>query len=69
MTKGVCSPIANEKSYTCYSNNALHKLKELWNARHPDAKIMTNVEKEIWSALKQHMSKVVYNVLIVQKGL
>ena len=47
MTKGVCSPIANEKTYTCYSNDALHKLKELWNARHPDAKIMTNVEKEI----------------------
>lgn len=58
MTKGVCSPIANEKTYTCYSNDALHKLKELWNARHPDAKIITNVEKEIWNALKQHLSKV-----------
>ena len=58
MTKGVCSPIAKDKSYSCYSDDALHKLKELWNARHPDVKIETNKEKDIWHALKQHLSNV-----------
>lgn len=58
MTKGVCSPSVKGKSYSCYSDNALHKLKELWNARHPDSKIVTNNEKEIWKALKDHLGNV-----------
>ena len=36
----------------------LHKLKEFWNARHPDVKIITNVEKDIWKALKEHMANI-----------
>ena len=58
MTKGVCSPSAKEKPYTCYSDETIHKLKNLWNARHPDAKITINNEKEIWKKLKEHMSNV-----------
>ena len=40
-----CSPKpeAEINDFSCYTDKSLHKLKELWNARHPDAKITTNV--------------------------
>ena len=46
------------KEYTCYSDQALHKLKKYWNARHPDSLIESNDSKEIWKALKEHMGSV-----------
>ncbi len=52
--KSVCSPNKMFNKYTCYSSDNLHKLKELWNARHPDAKIETNKDYEIWSQLKEN---------------
>ncbi len=54
-----CSP-DNDKSsdsFTCYSNEDLNKLKEMWNARHPDNLINTNDAKQIWSKLKEFYSK------------
>lgn len=48
-----CSPENKDKKYTCFSDEDLHKLREMWNARHPDAKIVTNDSKEIWTSLKQ----------------
>jgi hypothetical protein len=41
--------------YTCYTKTSLHKLKNLWNARHPDGKITSNDPKEIWDSLKTNM--------------
>ncbi len=38
--------------YTCYTKSSLHKLKTIWNLRHPDAKILSNDPKEIWNSLK-----------------
>ena len=46
-----CSPNPNNKDYTCYSDNSLHKMKEYWNARHPRNKIISNNSKEIWNEL------------------
>lgn len=46
-----CSPKMNPNDFTCYSNEALLKLKGLWNARHPDAEIKSTEPKEIWDAL------------------
>ena len=46
-----CSP-TQEKSFTCYTTNALIKLRDSWNARHPDAMIHSNDVKEIWDSLK-----------------
>ena len=42
--------------FTCYTKDALKKLKNLWNARHPDIKITTNNPKKIGEKLKQNMS-------------
>lgn len=55
-----CSPKdKNEvKEYTCYTDNDLQKLRNMWNARHPDKKIMTNDSKEIWSLLKNYYNKI-----------
>ena len=50
-----CSP-ENKNSalnkFTCYSQEDLNKLKELWNARHPDNKIDTHDAKTIWTKLR-----------------
>ena len=56
LKKVNCSPNPNNKNYTCYSDNALHKMKKLWNIRHPRNKIKTNDSKLIWSELKNNMS-------------
>jgi hypothetical protein len=52
-----CSPENHNKalnSFTCYSDEDLHKLRDLWNARHPDKTIQTNDSKEIWETIKSH---------------
>ena len=52
-----CSPENHNKalnSFTCYSDEDLHKLRDIWNARHPDKPIQTNDSKEIWETIKIH---------------
>ena len=51
-----CSPNPDKKEFTCYSDNALFKMKKLWNARHPRNKITTNNSKDIWHELRENMS-------------
>ena len=51
-----CSPNPNNKDYTCYSDNALSKMKHYWNMRHPDDTINTNDSKEIWKYFKTRLS-------------
>lgn len=51
-----CSPNPNINEFSCYTDNALHKMKNLWNMRHPRNKIKTNDPKEIWNNLKNNMS-------------
>jgi len=50
-----CSPVSNSKGkkYTCYTSEALYKIKEAWNLRHPDAIIYSNKPREIWEHLKE----------------
>ena len=58
FVKAKCGARNTGTNYTCYDSETLHKLKTLWNARHPDAKIQTQDDKEIWKALKENMSNV-----------
>jgi len=53
-----CSPENESKEYTCYSNNDLKKIKNMWNARHPDQPIKTSSSKQIWDKLKEYYSSV-----------
>jgi hypothetical protein len=58
FVKASCAPTAEKKEYTCYSDNALTKMKNLWNARHPDSKIMSDDKREIWNHLKTNLQEV-----------
>ena len=57
MIKLQCSPKTKEKTkdFSCYEDETLYKLRDLWNARHPDVPITTNDTREIWISLKQKM--------------
>jgi|APCry1669188879_1035177.scaffolds.fasta_scaffold67379_2 hypothetical protein len=60
MKKLQCSPShkKNKGEFSCFSNDDLYKLRDLWNMRHPDAIIKTNEPKEIWDSLKKYMGSV-----------
>jgi len=49
LQKVNCSPKEKGRmnNFTCYTSKSLFKLKELWNARHPDVKINASSPKEI----------------------
>ena len=43
--------------YTCYTKKGLHKLKNIWNKKHPDRKITTVTRpRNIWKALHYALS-------------
>jgi hypothetical protein len=48
----------NNTDYTCYSNSDLYKLKDMWNARHPDRPIKTKNTKQIWILLKEYYATI-----------
>ena len=56
--KASCAPTAEKKDYTCYSDTALTKMKNLWNARHPDTKIISDEPREIWQRMKANLQEV-----------
>jgi hypothetical protein len=54
--KPKCAPNPNKTlDFTCYTNDSLYKLKEIWNARHPDIKIDDSNPKNIWLKLREYM--------------
>ena len=55
-----CSPKPKNEmnNFTCYTNKDLYKLRDLWNARHPDVKITSNSPKEIHRLLTEKLSSV-----------
>ena len=72
-TKNInCSPKPKDEinEYSCYTNKALFKLRDHWNARHPDVKIETNSPKEIHNLLKLYLKDICNNEAcwLKQKG-
>lgn len=53
-----CSPENKSKDYSCYSDNDLYKLRDMWNARHPDSPIKTKNTKKIWEQLKEYYATI-----------
>lgn len=53
-----CSPENKGKTYTCYSDKDLYKLRDMWNARHPDRPIKSSDPKIIWHHLKEYYSTI-----------
>uniref|UniRef100_A0A6C0JG41 Ubiquitin-like protease family profile domain-containing protein n=1 Tax=viral metagenome TaxID=1070528 RepID=A0A6C0JG41_9ZZZZ len=60
LSKVNCSPKDKKeiKNYTCYTDTTLFKLRDRWNLRHPDVKILTNDSKEIHKLLSNYLSDV-----------
>ena len=56
-----CAPGSELNTYSCYNSDALLKLRDNWNSRHPDAKITANDPKNIWESLKAYMEDVCDN--------
>lgn len=58
-----CSPATPEKEdeFTCYSDDGLDKMKNLWNIRHPNNKINTNKSEEIWRFFKDNFASTCEN--------
>ena len=57
--KDKCSPKKKEDilKYSCYTSRGLHRLKNIWNKKHIDRKIMSNNPKRIWETLKYILSR------------
>ena len=53
-----CSPENKNKDYTCYSDADLYKLRDMWNARHPDHPIKAKNSKKIWGQLKEYYATI-----------
>ena len=58
LVKQQCSPKTKKKGYSCLTDDALYKLRDLWNARHPDVAINSSDPKEIWERMKMNMRNV-----------
>ena len=58
FTKLNCSPENKSKNYSCYSDRDLYKLRDIWNARHPDRFIKTKNTKKIWEHLKNYYATI-----------
>jgi hypothetical protein len=68
--KPQCAPNPNTNEvlgFTCYTSEALEKMRNLWNARHPDARIETGQPRNVWQQLKQNMSEMCNNELCWMK--
>jgi hypothetical protein len=52
-----CSPKSKNEmnDFTCYTNKSLYKLRDLWNMRHPDVKIVSNSPKEIHRQISEKL--------------
>lgn len=60
--KAKCAPTTNSVGeFTCYSDKALQKMRDLWNIRHPDCKIQDKSPREIWLSLRDYMGDVCDN--------
>jgi len=60
LKKVNCSPKPKGEinHFTCYTNKSLYKLRDLWNARHPDVKIKSNSPKEIHHLISEYLKGV-----------
>ena len=55
-----CSPkkLNELNMFSCYTDKTLFKLRDLWNARHPDTLINSNSGEEIHAQLSKYMNQV-----------
>jgi hypothetical protein len=47
-----CSPQENPNSFSCYTNDNLTNMRDLWNEKHAHQRIVSTKPKKIWEFLK-----------------
>jgi len=59
MNNVKCSPKNKNETlaFTCYTSSGLHKIKNIWNKKHPDRRITSNRPIKIWEALRHALNK------------
>ena len=57
--KSKCSPKTDIDSlkFTCFTKRGLHKIKNIWNKKHPERKITSNEPRNIWRSLQFVLNK------------
>jgi hypothetical protein len=59
MIKLKCSPRPDKgepRDFSCFDDQTIYKLRDLWNMRHKDSPIQSMDTKEIWTQLQKNMS-------------
>lgn len=56
-----CSPLVNKNGPSCYDHETLLRLRKLWNIRHPDVRIESEEDYDIWNELNGHLKSVCNN--------
>jgi hypothetical protein len=56
-----CNPTKNPNDFTCYDEQSLERIKNMWNKRNPDNAIKANKKEDIWKALTLKMKNVCDN--------
>ena len=55
MKPSTCSPAKTKiNDFSCYNDTSLLKLRELWNARHPDSKIKSKDRRNMASVEEKY---------------
>ena len=62
-----CHPRKTKKSYTCYNDSVLLELRDLWNKKYPEKKILPTETKKIWKALRENMKECDQEVCWMEK--
>lgn len=56
-----CSPSQKQSDFTCYGGDELIKIRDMWNERNPENKVVETDKKKIWVALMKRMKNVCDN--------
>lgn len=56
-----CSPVKDQSDFTCYGENDLEIIKNMWNIRNPNNKVYGKNKKKIWIDLMNKMKNVCNN--------
>lgn len=61
--KRICGPRkkGDVNHFTCYTNDILEKIKDMWNKKHPDNPIHTTIPIEIWKEYQIKIGRICDN--------
>ena len=62
-----CHPRKTRRSFTCYNDTVLIELRDLWNKKYPDKKILHTDAKKIWKSLHNNMKECDQEVCWMEK--